>query len=144
MKRVVLLLPLLLAGCFPPDFKLIDQQTFERAPKPGATDIARAALPALPLAVIRFDQPDQDYTQALADAVDAATSRRPDVAFDVLTPVPTAAAPDVQARYTSQGAAVAQDVANALAADGVAPDHVHIGYRGDPGSPPREVRVYVR
>jgi hypothetical protein len=136
--------PLLLAGCLPPDFKLIDQRTFWPPRNPTSADIARANLPPQPLVIIRLDQVDYDYRPALADAVQAAETRKPNVEFDVLTPIPTSAGQDVQERFARQGATDAQDVANALGYDGVAPDRVHIGYRGDPGSPPREVLVYVR
>ncbi len=143
------LLAAVLAGCVPqgekPYFKLIDQRMF-RGPAlpPSEADIARGKLPPLPLVTIRFDQPDADYHDGLAAAIEAAQAAKPDVAFDVLAPVPVSASQDVQARFTEQGAADAQAVATALAADGVDPGRVHIGFRGDPGSPPREVRVYAR
>jgi hypothetical protein len=95
----VLAAPLLLVGCLPPDFKLIDQRTFWPPHNPTSADIARANLPPEPLVIIRFDQPDYDYRPALADAVQAAQARKPDVEFDVLTPIPTAAAQDVQERF---------------------------------------------
>lgn len=149
--RAVLVWPmLLLSGCTitgfgMSDVKLIDQQSFEGPPRaPAPADLARARLPPLPLVVIRFDQPDEDYRPALAAAVNAAQARKPDIGFDVLTPMPTAAPPATQSRFASQGAADAQEVAMALAADGVAPDSIHIGLRGDPGAPVREVRVYAR
>jgi hypothetical protein len=143
-RTAALLATLLLVGCTYPDFKLIDQRTFRRTPTPSSTDVARAALPPLPLVVIRFDNLDEDYGPILAKAVDAATTVKPDVAFDVLTPMPISAPPDVQARFTSQGVRDAQDVADALVADGVSPDRVHMGFRGDAGTPPREVQVYAR
>ena len=139
-----LLLALLLGGCTIPGFRLIDQQTFARTPAPTSTDVARADLPPLPLLVIRFSDMDQDYGPALAEALDAAMSRKPDVAFDVLTPVPTSASPEEQARFTKQGIIDAQDVANAMVVDGISPDLVHMGFRADAGSPPREVLVFAR
>ncbi|MCW3473111.1 hypothetical protein [Limobrevibacterium gyesilva] len=136
----LLLAGLVLTGC-----TLVDQRTFQRTPPaPTAEDVARARLPPLPLVVIRFDQLDTDYQPALAEAIEAAQARKPDVVFDVLTPIPTGEAREVQERYARQGAEDAAAVANALAAEGVPPDRVHMGYRGDPGTPPREVRVYAR
>jgi len=134
----------LLAGCLPPDFKLIDQRTFAPPHTPGEAELARAHLPEQPLVIIRFDQLDNDYFPALADAVQAAQTHKPDVEFDVVTPIPTAAPQAEQDRFARQGAEDAQTVANALGNDGITPDRVHIGYRGDAGSPPREVLVYVR
>jgi hypothetical protein len=152
--RVILprsaLLALVLSGCTitglrMADIKPIDQRSFEGpAQAPGAAGVARARLPRQPLAVIRFDQQDADFRPALAAAVNAALARKPDPSFDVLTPMPSSAAPDIQDRFARQGAIDAQEVANALAADGIPPDQVHIGLRGDPGAPPREVLVYVR
>jgi hypothetical protein len=137
----LLLALLLLGGCTIPGFRLIDQQTFARTRAPTSTDVARAELP---LVVIRFGDLDQDYGPALAEAVNDATAQKPDVAFDVLTPVPTTATPEVQDRFTRQGIIDAQDVANALVMDGVSPDQVHMGFRADAGTPPREVLVFAR
>jgi hypothetical protein len=141
---LMLAVPLVLTGCLPPDWKLIDQRTFWPQQTPNAADVARGNISKIPLAVIRFDDLDADFRPALADAVVAAQARKADVEFDVLAPIPTTAPQDEQDRYASQGQDDTQDVASALAADGVSPDRVHIGFRGDPGSPPREVLVYVR
>jgi hypothetical protein len=124
----------LLPGC-----RLVDQRTFRATPPaPGAEDVAHARLPPLPLLIIRFDQPDFDYHPALADAVDAARSRKPDVGFEVLAPVPSATNP------TAQGEADAVEIATALEAIGIPPERIRLGLRADPGAPPREIRVYVR
>ncbi len=144
IRRLAAALALLVAGCTYPDFKLIDQQTFANTPAPTQADIAHANLPPLPLVVIRFNDVDPDYHDALAAAVTAAMSRKPDAVFDVLTPIPLNAPASVQAAATAQGRTDATEIATALAADGVAPDHVHIGFHGDSGTPPREVQVYVR
>ncbi|MBN8891315.1 MAG: hypothetical protein BGP12_22895 [Rhodospirillales bacterium 70-18] len=133
---------LALSGC-----TLIDQRTFERTPQAPAADAAaraRARAAAPPLLTIPFDQPGLDWGPALSEAVDAAQGRNPAVQFDVTTPVPTAAPPEVRDRFIRQGAADATAVANGLASLGVPPDRVHIGVRGDAGSPAREVRVYAR
>jgi hypothetical protein len=114
----------LLGGCTIPGFHLIDQRTFEATTPPSAADIARAKLPA--------------------EAIGSVQTRKPDVAFDVVSPVPIKASQADQDRFTAQGKQDAQDIATAIAEDGVAPDHIFLGFRGDPGAPPREVRVYVR
>ncbi len=143
-RYLTMAVPLLLTGCWAPDWKLIDQRTFWPATTPGTTDVARANLPKVPLVVIRFDNLDSNYESALADALVAAQARKADVEFDVLTPMPTTADQAEQDQFARQGEADAQAVAAVLIEDGVPPDRVHIGFRGDPGSPPREVRVYVR
>jgi hypothetical protein len=130
----------LLAGCAPslspPYLKLIDQRTFNPAEAPSPADVR--TLPALPLAVIRFDIPDFEYRPDLARAIEAAQSRKPDAEFNVVTPVARGAVPDERA---TQDAA---DVARAIAEQSVPPEKIHVGLVEDAGTPAREVRVYVR
>ncbi len=134
----ILLLLLALSGC-----KLIDQTTFYGEP-PGQSELARARPPAMPLVTIRYEQGDPDLHDILAPVVEAAQARKPDVVFDVLTPMPTQASPEVRDRFAAQGEADAKAVATGLAAEGVNQDHIHMGFRGDAGNPPREVLIYVR
>jgi len=130
----------LLGGC-----KLIDQRTFERAPTgPAAAQLARPDLPPLPLLTINPSKPDADWRTALADAVLAAGARKPDVSFEVVTPIPTSAKQPVQDDYARNGQADAQVVATALQSDGVLPERISLRFQGDPGAPAREVRLYVR
>ncbi len=135
-----LALVLLLAGCAPsfspPYLTLIDQRTFNPAVAPDPADVR--ALPPLPLAVVRFDAPGIDYGPDLARAVEAAQSRKPDVEFNVVTPVARGKVPDAQA----QDDAIA--IVRAIAEQGVPPEKIHIGLVEDAGTPAREVRVYVR
>jgi hypothetical protein len=134
------LLAAALPGC-----KLIDQRTFQaKAVGPQPADIDHAKLAPLPFVTIDMSNPDADFRPDLAQAVEAAQARKPDVEFDVLAPFPTNATPDVQDRFTQNGKADTEAVASALGYDGVSQDKVHIGFRGDPGSPPREVRIYLR
>lgn len=130
-----------LASCAPslspPYLTLIDQRTFQPAGTPPEfADVKN--LPPLPLATIRFDQPDIDYAPVLAQAVDAATARKPDAEFNVVTPIGRGKLPTEQA---GQDAAA---VARGIAEQQVMPDHIHVGVIEDAGNPPREVRVYVR
>jgi hypothetical protein len=137
---VALLVLPLLAGC-----KLIDQRTFESAPKaPGAADLAHRELPPLPLLTVDPSNPNTDWASQVADAALAAEARKPDVRFAVVTPIPTSATQKIQDLYTTNGQADAQAVATALQSDGIAPDHITLNFQGDPGAPPREVRLYAR
>jgi hypothetical protein len=130
----------LLAGC-----TLIDRRTFAPAPAaPSAADLAHARLPTLPLVTIRFGATEPDYGPALTTAVQDAVARKPDATFEVMTPIPSDAPPAVQAAAARQGTEDMRGVANAIAAAGVAQDHVHLGFRGDAGTPPRQVEVFVR
>ena len=138
--RAALLAGILLAcGC-----TLIDQRTFAPPQPAGAAEQARAKLPALPLAIVRFNDPDTDWRIAVAAAVNQALQRRPGASFDVLASVPLGAAPLVQDEAAIRGQADTRAVADALLEAGVASDQLYLGLRGDPGTPPREVRIYVR
>ena len=128
---------ILLAGC-----TLVDQRSFQpTAAVPGAVEIARARTPALPLVTIRMDQ---EYRAALAEAVQAAQQRKPDVTFDIQALVPLQAPPAEQDRRIAEASQDAQAVATAIGAAGISSDRLHLGLLGDAGSPAREVRVYVR
>lgn len=139
MMRAIALV-LLLAGCAPslspPYLTLIDQRTFNPAVAPNPADVR--ALPPLPLAVVRFDAPGIDYRPALARAVEAAQSRKPDADFDVVTPVARGKAPNPQAQDDATA------IVRAIAEQGVQPEKIHIGLVEDAGTPAREVRIYVR
>ncbi len=131
---------LALAGC-----KLIDQRTFEpAAAAPTAADLARPALPPLPLLTIAFTVPDADWRPAVRDAVRAAEARKRDVVFSVVAPIPTTASRDAQDVATRQGQEDAALVAREVHLNGVPPERIAIGLRGDAGAPRREVRVYAQ
>lgn len=139
VRPLMLALLLALGGC-----TLIDQRSFERTPQAPAADAATtAALPALALLTIRFGD-NQDWRPALRQAVEAAQSRKPDVAFQVAATVAMGATPARQDQMLRQGAADATEIANGLLALGVDPKNVHVAVRGDAGNPPREVRIYVK
>ncbi len=138
-RAAALLALLLLGGC-----KLIDQRTFETTPTaPAAAQLNRPGLPPLPLLTMNPANPNTDWQTPLGEAVLAAEARKPDVRFNVVTPIPTSATQAVQNTYAKNGQADAQAVAWQLQADGIAPDHISIRFQGDPGAPPREVRLYA-
>jgi hypothetical protein len=158
-------LALLLGGC-----TLVDQRTFQPRPaQPGAAELAAARPDDTPLLTVRLgipllgeptgpsfgqtldraitlseDRAGLDLGSPAADAVRAGQARNPDAVFDVLALVPTRAPPAEQDRRVAQASVDALTVANALAAAGVPPARLRLGLRGDPGTPPREVRVYAR
>ncbi|MCC6716408.1 MAG: hypothetical protein IT555_00845 [Acetobacteraceae bacterium] len=148
MRHHAFALALLAAGTLP-GCTLVDQRTFQSAaPVPGPAEIARTRAPTLPLVSIRMDQPGLDYRAVLAEAVQAAQQRKPDVSFDVLALVPLqAGTPQAAAEQDRRVAEAAQDartVATTIGAAGISSDRLHLGLRGDAGAPAREVRVYVR
>ena len=140
-----MLLAMLLLGC-----RLVDQRTFEQAGLyPGAAQLQRAdfalkALPPPPLATIRFGAGDTGWQPALIAASREARARKPNVVFDIVTPIPIHASLDIQDQAQKSGAKDAAAVAEVLQADGVSADQIRIGSRGDSGQPPREIEVYVR
>src|SRR5207342_1946947 len=98
---------------------IIDQRTFRSAAHaPGQVEQREATLPPLPLITVRFDAPlDND---AIAGAVELAMARKPGVVFDVIAPIPTAAARPAQEEALLQGRADTEQVATAIAAAGAA------------------------
>ncbi len=138
--RLPLLTLILLTGCALPD-----QRTFTRTPPaPTAAELARPVLPARPLLTIRFPVEEREWRPALADAVAAARARKPDVEFDIMAAIPSTAAADIQQAALRQGTADARLVATTLGQAGIPPERLRLGVQGDPGTPAREVRVYVR
>ncbi len=142
MTRLFLLLTAFVAaGCVPktsyPYVDLVDQRTFwPEVERPDPTKIK--PLPKLPLAVIRFNAGAADFTQDLSAAVEAALIRKPDVEFNVVTPVAPGAEP------SKASARDATDVAHVIAEQSVPTERIHIGTIEDSGAAAREVRVYVR
>jgi len=148
LKRAILL-ALLASGCTYqskfPYAKLIDQRSFQPGGVFGGPAIAGLApkpeqvkdLPPMPLVIIRFASPDQDFSPEIASAVDAAQSRKPDVEFNVVAIVPGGATPDTPVQD-------AQAVARAIAQESVQEDHIHMSLLDDAKATGREVRIYVR
>ncbi len=131
---------LALAGC-----KLIDQRTFQRkAIAPAASQLSRPDLPALPLLIVSFAIADADWRTPLHAAVRGAEAHKPDVVFPVVTAGPTASKREAQDTYITQAQEDAALVVNELQASGVPPERIVLRMRGDPGNPPREVRIYTQ
>jgi hypothetical protein len=131
----------LLAGCH-----LIDQRDFDRnAGKPPAKPVVAAGKPppSAALLTIVYDRPDPSYAQELANAVQAALARKPDVLFTVETTVPVTGGPDAQAEQATQGAATGRQVAEAIIADGANQGQIELAVRADPARQVKQVQVIV-
>ncbi len=129
-----------LGGC-----KLVDQRTFEaKGATPSAAQLAQPSLPALPALTVSFAVPDADWRPSVRQAVLGAEAHNPDARFDVMVPFPTTGTPQVQQRYLSDGQRNGELVAREMQADGVPPERISLGFRGDPGAPAPDVRIYVR
>ena len=131
---------LLLAGC-----TLIDQRTFDAHAGELAKPPAVAGPPAAqPLVTVDFAHPSPDYTAALQQAVAEATSRKPDVQFDVVTVVPATGTTAQQAAAAAGLTPDAREIARAINDDGVADDRIHLSARAEGGAESRQVQVFVR
>jgi hypothetical protein len=136
-----MVLPMALAGC-----KLIDQTTFAPDPEPAPPAQIAASVRAdsrTPLLTIRYDVPDPAYEDLLRYALNAAETRDPDIAYDVVAVGPgggTTAA--VEAAQLRRPDAVA--VMRSMMTMGVPDNRIRLGARTDPQIQIGEVRVYVR
>jgi hypothetical protein len=134
-SRLRIAVPLLLAvsGCH-----LLDQTDFEpkHAARPGPPPVPdpekRAAL-----VTIDYAKANPDYHTALAAAVQAVETRRPDSLYDVVAVVADTAG-------AAAGRTRAADVMIAIEADGVIPARVQLGLKLEPGRKIPQVRVYLR
>ena len=106
--------------------------------------MSRPDLPALPLLVVSFVVPDADWQTPIHAAVLGAEAHQPGVVFAVVAAIPTSQSREAQDAYVKQARLDAAAVANELQASGVPPDRIVLRMRGDPGNPPREVRIYTQ
>jgi hypothetical protein len=98
----------------------------------------------VPLVTIETPVSAADYDAPLAQAVQAAEARKPDVAFDVLAAVPPAGTPTHQADAADGITPDATAVAEAIAKDGVSTSRIRLGAVVTVNDVPAAVRVYVR
>jgi hypothetical protein len=129
-----------LSGCH-----LIDQRDFDRnAGKPPPKPPTQPALvPPPALVTITYDRPDPTYAQELANAVQQALARKPNVIFTVETLVPAAGPPEAQAEQARQGAESGRQVAASIVADGADQGQIEMVVRADPGRSIKQVLVLV-
>jgi hypothetical protein len=129
-----------LAAC-----RMIDQRTFEHAPAaPSGQAQGGAPLPALPLVTIDFSYGGGDWQTSVDEAVRMAQARKPEVAFDVVGPIPVTAGRDKQDKVRDDELPLLRQVADRLQTDGIPPARITLGLRGDRGAPPLGVLIYVR
>ncbi len=97
-----------------------------------------------PLAIIRFDQPNVNYEQALFTAVSRALDRRPSSAFDLVTVAPARGNSAEIALATSKSRKYGEDVMRSLTKLGLPASHVSLSSTNNPGAQVPEVHVYLR
>ncbi|MDQ2803272.1 MAG: hypothetical protein M3Y41_11515 [Pseudomonadota bacterium] len=97
-----------------------------------------------PLLVIDRDTRPATYQTLLRYAVRQAESRKPGVAFDVVSIVPGEGSPSEQVKAAQSASLDAGAVAREIVDAGVSDGQVHLGARADPDASHGQVRVYVR
>ncbi len=111
-------------------------------PLPGgaAGMVGRAA----PLVVIRFNQPNVRYDQALYTAVSQALDRRPNAAFDLVAVAPGLGSPSQVALATNRSRREAEGVLRSLTNMGLPADRVSLSATTNPNAQVSEVHLYIR
>lgn len=97
-----------------------------------------------PFVVIRFANPGVEYEQQLYEAVSAALSRSPDVAFDLVAVAPAGATPEEAVWNAENARASTEKVMRSLVDMGLPPDRVSYSQVTDPNVQSNEVQLYVR
>ena len=109
-------------------------------PGGGASQFGRSQ----PLVVIRFDQPNVNYEQALFNAVSQALERRPQAGFDLVAVAPGAGSQAQTALASNATQRNAEAVMRSLTNMGLPPERVSLSSTTNPQSSVNEVHVYVR
>jgi hypothetical protein len=97
-----------------------------------------------PLVVIRFNQPNVDYEQALFTVVSQALERKPNAAFDLVAVAPATGSPAEVSLATSKSRRNAEGVLRSLTNMGLPADRVTLSATSSPTAQVSEVHVYVR
>lgn len=97
-----------------------------------------------PFVVIRFANPGVEYEQQLYEAVSAALSRSPDVAFDLVAVAPQGGTPEESVQNAENARASTEKVMRSLVDMGLPPDRVSYSQVTDPNVQSNEVQLYVR
>jgi ABC-type glycerol-3-phosphate transport system substrate-binding protein len=140
-RLAILLLPCIAAGCH-----LVDQRDFDASAGRPPVPLHVATPPPAQthaLVTIRYATPNPQYREAVANAVQRALARKPDVLFTVTTLVPAQPGTDVQADQAALAAGSGREVAQAIVDAGAAAGQVEQVVRLQPGLPVREVQVTV-
>ncbi|MCB8879075.1 hypothetical protein ACELLULO517_02430 [Acidisoma cellulosilytica] len=133
---------LLVVSCAPPGRGLLAA----KPPKPNAATIAvtQDQTGLVPLVTIPAGTSAADYLSVLTGAVQDAESRKPDVAFDVVSTVPQTGTPLTQITDAKALTPQAAEVASAVQGAGVPASRVTLGALVAAGAPGEQIRVYVR
>lgn len=111
------------------------------APATGSVGGLQAAPP---LVIIRFDNPNVAYEQALYDAVSLALENRPSASFDLVAVTPNRGTPSQVGAAAGDAKENAQRVLRSLLAMGLPADRVNLQSASSNTALSNEVHVYVR
>lgn len=97
-----------------------------------------------PLVVIRFDQANPDYQQALYQAVSQALARRPNAAFDLVAVAPQTGGSAQIALNSNIAQRDADQVMRSLLSMGLTADRISMSAATSPTAQVVEVQLYIR
>jgi hypothetical protein len=138
MRWIIPLLLLALAAC-----SLPGRQTLAPDPVPAGTQsIAATKAFAGRIPLVSIQPGTVDFAGPLKNAVDQALAIKPDAAFEVRAVTRASFKPDADAAHLNGLTPLAQQVAQAIAGDGVQPGHVALTAGSDGAS--TEILVYVK
>ena len=138
MRSLTLFSMLALTAC-----SLPGRQTFAADPVPASVQsIAATKAFAGRIPLVSIAPGTADYAAPLKSAVGQALAIKPGAAFEVRAVTPAAQGPDAAAVALAQLAPQASEVAQAIAGDGVQPDHVTL--TAGSGGTATEILVYVK
>ncbi|PWR22169.1 hypothetical protein DKG75_09380 [Zavarzinia compransoris] len=112
--------------------------------RPAAGGSAAAIDDRRPLVVIRFDQPDVAYQQALYTAVSKVLDQRPQTGFDLIAITPSAGTAAEVAMNQTKSKQNAQGVLRTLTDMGLPSDRVSVAATTSADAAVPEVRLYIR
>ena len=119
------IIPVILLGLSACSLGLPGRQTLAPdAVAPDMRSVVRTQAFAGRIALVRIAPGTEDFAVPLKDAVAQALAIKPDAAFEVRAVVPDTGRPDADAKALGRLLPLAQAVAQAVAGDGVQPDHV--------------------
>jgi hypothetical protein len=96
------------------------------------------------LVLIRFNQPNVEYEQQLAQAVGSAIERHPNAEFSVVAVTPSSGDPTETAEHQQSAKRSADEVKRSLIALGLSPSRVNMASTQTPTAHSPEVHIYVR
>ncbi|MGB9153523.1 MAG: hypothetical protein WCD70_10605 [Alphaproteobacteria bacterium] len=96
------------------------------------------------LVLIRYNQPNVDYQQQLAQAVGTAVERRPNAQFSVIAISPSSGDPAALAREQQTAKSNAEEVKRSLIQMGLSPSRITMASTEAPSAQSPEVHVYIR